>query len=104
MALSPDIPDAGFLTRTRLRRTGGSLVMVVPAPARDLLDLAEGQEVLVSVEGGKVVMQPVMGAKGTRVRRPKYTLDQLVAGMETEPAAPTERDWMDAPPAGRETW
>ena len=49
-------------------------------------------------------MQPVMGAKGTRVRRPKYTLDQLVAGMETEPAAPTERDWMDAPPAGRETW
>jgi AbrB family looped-hinge helix DNA binding protein len=78
--------------------------MVVPAPARDLLDLAEGQEVLVSVEGGKVVMQPVRGDKGTRVRRPKYTLDQLVAGMETEPAAPTERDWIDAPPAGRETW
>ena len=99
------LANAGFLGRTRLKKTGGSLVMIVPAPARDLLNLTEGQEMLVSVEGSKVVMEPAVTTPPTHVRRPKYTLDELVAGMEPDTVSVGEdAGWMDAPPAGREIW
>jgi antitoxin component of MazEF toxin-antitoxin module len=38
-------------------------------------------------------------------RRPKYTLDELVVGMNPElPLTDEERAWMDEPAAGREIW
>jgi antitoxin ChpS len=97
------VSNAGFLGKTRLKKTGGSLVMIVPAPARDLLNLTEGQEMLVSVEGSRVVMEPVATTPPMRVRRPKYTLDELVAGIEPDEDRDTT-GWIDAPPVGRETW
>lgn len=104
-ATSGPMPGAGFLAKTRLKKAGGSLVMTVPASARNLLHLTEGQEMAVSVEGSKVVMEPMPRAKAMRVRRPKYTLDELVAGMNPDaPPSDEERAWMDAPPAGREAW
>lgn len=91
----------GFLARTRLKKAGGSLVMTVPASARNLLQLTEGQEMLVTVEDNKVVMEPLPpDMAAPRVRRPKYSLEQLLEGMELEDGGA----WLDAPPAGRETW
>jgi len=95
----------GYLSRTRLKKAGGSLVMTVPASARNLLNLVEGQEMVVSVEGTKVIAEPVSLEPPVRVRRPKYTLDDLVAGMDPDtPLTDEEKAWMDAPPAGREVW
>lgn len=99
------MPGAGFLAKTRLKKAGGSLVMTVPASARNLLHLREGQEMAVSVEGSKVVLEPMAAGKPMRVRRPKYTLDELVAGYNADaPLTDEERAWMDAPPVGREIW
>ena len=99
------MPGAGFLAKTRLKKAGGSLVVTVPASARNLLHLREGQQMAVSVEGSKVVLEPMATGKPVRVRRPKYTLDELVAGYNADaPLTDEERAWMDAPPAGREIW
>jgi antitoxin ChpS len=96
---------AGFLATTRLKKSGGSLVMTVPAPARKLLHLTEGQEMAVSVEGSKVIVEPASAGKVMQTGQPKYTLDELVAGMNPDaPPADEERTWTDAPPAGREIW
>ena len=98
-------PGGGVLASTRLKRAGGSLVIVVPAAARNLLGLAEGQELAVSVDEGKIVLEPLSGAAPQRFRRPKYTLDQLVEGMDPDAPRRTEdQGWMNEPPAGREVW
>lgn len=105
LATSGATSSGGFLARTQLKKAGGSLVVTVPAAARNLLHLTEGQEMTVSVEGSKVIMEPMAMEKPLRVRRPKYTLDELVAGMNPDaPLSDEERSWMDAPPAGREIW
>ena len=40
-----------------------------------------------------------------RFRKPKYTLDELVAGMNPDaPLTEEERAWMDAQAGGREVW
>jgi len=79
--------------------------MTVPAPARKLLHLAAGQEMAVSVEGSKVIMEPMSAGEIPRTRRPKYTLEELVAGMNPDATiSDDDRTWTDAPPAGREIW
>jgi antitoxin ChpS len=79
--------------------------MTVPAPARKLLHLTEGQEMAVSVEGSKVIMEPAPVGEVMQTRQPKYTLDELVAGMNPDaPLTDEERAWTDALPAGREIW
>jgi antitoxin ChpS len=99
-------PDAGFLAIAKLKRAGGSLVMTVPAAARNLLGLIEGQEMAISVKGTQVIAEPMpVPEKVLKVRRPKYTLDELVAGYDADtPLNDDEREWMDAPPVGREVW
>ena len=94
------------LTHTTLKKAGGSLVMTVPAPARHALGLAEGTEMSVAVEGSRLVLEAVAPAQADlRVRRPKYTLDELVAGMNPDaPLTAEEQEWMEAAPAGREIW
>jgi antitoxin ChpS len=95
-----------FLTTAKLKKAGGSLVMTVPAAARNMLGLTEGQEMAVSVNGTQVIAEPMPAMeKALKVRRPKYTLDELVAGYDVDaPLTDDERAWMDTPPAGREIW
>jgi antitoxin ChpS len=79
--------------------------MTVPAPARNLLHLTEGQEMVVSVDGTKIIVEPIPLGKPMQSRRPKYTLDELVVDMNPElPLTDEERAWMDEPAAGREIW
>jgi antitoxin ChpS len=85
------------LTRVVLKKAGGSLTMTVPAAARDALHLAVGMEMSVSVEGQRLVLEPMKPA------RPKYTIDELIAKCDLSAPYPDEaREWIDAPPVGRE--
>ncbi len=99
-AVDDRAPDAGApLTRTTLKKTGGSLVMTVPAAARDALGLLAGTEMAVSIEDGRLVLEPMQRS------RPRYSLAALLA--QCDPSAPhtkEERAWIDAPPVGRELW
>jgi antitoxin ChpS len=96
---------SGALATTRLKRAGGSLVVTVPASARNLLNLTEGQEMSVSVVGSTVVLEPMPTARPMRVRRPKYTLDELVADANPDAGlSDEERAWQDEKPMGREVW
>ena len=90
-------PSQPGLTRVVLKKAGGSLTMTVPAPARDALHLAVGMEMSVSVEGHRLVLEPV------KPIRPKYTIDELIAKCDLSAPYPDEaREWIDTPPVGRE--
>ncbi|MDP1732460.1 MAG: hypothetical protein Q8L54_15065 [Devosia sp.] len=86
----------GIITTT-IKKAGGSLLMTVPAPARDALHLAEGQEMTVLVEGDRLIYEPARSA------RPKYSIDELIAKCDLSAPYPDEaREWIDAPAVGRE--
>jgi antitoxin ChpS len=90
---------ADALLTSTVRRSGGSLLVTVPASARDALQLAEGQELTVSVEAGRLIFEPAQ----TTVRRSKYTLDELLSQCDfSQPLSEDERLWLDEPPVGRE--
>ena len=108
-AVASQVPTSEFISQrvgsTRLKKAGGSLVAVVPAMARDLLHLTEGQELAVKVEGTKITLEPVVRHASLKVRRPRYTLDDLLGQAEAE-AVQSEgvADWQKATAVGREVW
>lgn len=104
--MSKEQAASGFSTRSRLKKAGGSLVLTVPATARNMLGLTEGQEMMISVVGQQVIAEAVTKPQKTmKVRKPKYTLDELLEGYEPDRTLTAEeRAWMDAPPVGNETW
>lgn len=80
---------------TKLRKVGGSVMLAVPPAILDLLHLRPGATVGVSVDGDRLVVYPKP--------RPRYTLAELLAASDyTQPQAPGEREWVDAPAVGRE--
>lgn len=99
-------PNGAFSTTSRLKKAGGSLVLTVPAAARNMLGLTEGQEMMVSVRGRQVIAEPVSTPPKTiKVRKPKYALDELLDGYDADaPRSPEDRAWIDAPAAGKEVW
>lgn len=96
----------GFSTVSKLKKAGGSLVLTVPAAARNMLGLSEGQEMTVSVREGKVIAEPLVSPKKLmKVRRPKYSLDELLEGYDSNaPRTDEEQTWIDAPAVGKEAW
>lgn len=104
-AVDRTAPPAPTLAPARLKKAGGSLVVTVPAAARHMLQLTEGQQMAVRVEGSKLTLEPIPDGASQKPRRPRYTLDELLAQCEPE----TGRDedgqaWIEAPAAGREAW
>ncbi len=80
---------------TNLRKVGGSIMLAVPPAILDLLRLRAGAAVGVTVDGGRLVVEPRS--------RPRYTLAELLAASDyAQPSPPEEREWVDAPPASRE--
>ncbi|HUY81302.1 MAG TPA: hypothetical protein VMU92_06230 [Acidobacteriaceae bacterium] len=80
---------------TNLRKVGGSIMLAVPPAILDLLHLEVGATVGLAIDGERLVIDP-------RVR-PRYTLDELLAASDySQPQPPEEREWVDAPPVGRE--
>lgn len=80
---------------TNLRKVGGSVMLAVPPTILDLLSLAVGAKVDIGVESGRMIVKPR--------KRPKYTLDELLAqcGEVGAPSA-EDRAWLEAKPVGRE--
>ena len=80
---------------THLRKVGGSVMLAIPPALLDALDLKQDSSVGLSVRNGKLLVEPQA--------QPRYTLDALIA--QCDPAAPDDpelREWLDAPPVGRE--
>jgi len=82
---------------TTLRKVGGSVMLAVPPAFLDQLHLQADAQVGLVVSEGRLVVEPAP--------RPRYTLDELLALAEASGAYPLpseEREWVDAPPIGRE--
>ena len=80
---------------TNLRKVGGSVMLAVPPVLLNLLHLEAGATVAVDVENGRLIVEPKP--------RPRYTLAELLEASDySQAAAPDEREWLDAPAAGRE--
>ena len=82
---------------TNLRKVGGSVISAVPPAILDLLHLQAGATVGVAVADGRLIVDPKP--------RPRYTLAELLAEAEASGAYPLsaeEREWIDAPPVGKE--
>lgn len=83
------------MRRTSLRKVGGSVMLAVPPVILDLLRLKAGAKVAVTVENGRLIVEPES--------RPHYTLSALLAESDySRPQSAAEREWVDAPAAGGE--
>ncbi len=79
----------------RLRKVGGSVMLAIPKPMLDALDLGPDAAVGLSIKSGRLVVDPK--------RRRRYSLDELLA--QCKPSARrtrADRDWHTSPPVGRE--
>ncbi len=66
---------------TNLRKVGGSIMLAVPPALLDILHLRPGAKVGLAVRSGRLVVEPQ--------RRPRYTLDELLA--QCNPRAPAQQ-------------
>jgi len=79
----------------QLRRVGGSTMFAIPPEILKLLHLQAGDSVMVTVESGRLVVEPR--------QRPRYTLAELLAASDySMPPSAEEREWLDAEAVGRE--
>ena len=80
---------------TNLRKVGGSVMLAVPPALLDILRLRPGAQVGLSIESGRLVVEPR--------QRPRYTLDELLAQCNPKAARRKEdRDWLSGKSAGAE--
>lgn len=80
---------------TNLRKVGGSIMLAVPPALLDMLQLDVGARVGISVDNGRLVIEPQA--------RPRYTLAELLAQCDTSAnLTAEEREWLDSEPAGNE--
>lgn len=72
---------------TNLRKVGGSIMLAVPPALLDILRLRPGAKVDITVESGRLVVEPR--------ERPRYTLDELLAQCNPRvPRSKQEREWL----------
>jgi antitoxin ChpS len=82
-------------TTSTLRTVGGSVMMAIPKPLLESLGVAPNAKLDLVVEDGKLVATPR--------KRPKYTLDELMAEWDPWPERTVEeQEWLDSPPVGKE--
>ena len=80
---------------TNLRKVGGSIMLAVPPAILDILHLQAGATVGLSVDHGRLVVEPTV--------RPKYNLDDLLAQCDASVEVGAEdRVWLDSKPVGME--
>lgn len=85
------------MTSVTLRNLGGSVVMAVPKKILDLVDLNAGSKVDLSVENGRLIVDPR--------KKPKYTLKELLSRCRPSDLKPNRkyRAWLRGGPVGKET-
>ncbi len=80
-------------TTTHVRKWGNSLAVRLPQNILNQLQLAVDGEVSISVENGKIILEPV--------KRREYTLEELLAQCPPE----SIHDEIDfGKPRGKEVW
>jgi len=80
---------------TNLRKVGGSVMLAVPPALLDVLHLVAGAKVGLAVDNGRLIVEPNT--------RPRYTMAELLAASNySQPQAPEDREWVDAPAVGGE--
>jgi antitoxin component of MazEF toxin-antitoxin module len=85
------------VSKTSLRKTGGSLTLTVPAEIAKELSLEERQNVKLSVRAGKIIMEPIPMARG------KMTLAERLAMCDTKIQYSEDlQAWVDIPSVGDE--
>ncbi|MEN9867461.1 MAG: Antitoxin PemI [Pseudomonadota bacterium] len=83
------------MSTATLRAVGGSVMMAVPKPILDLVQLQAGSQVTIEVKQGQLIISPV--------RKKRYTLAELVAQCDLSlPITDEEQAWLDAPAVGLE--
>jgi antitoxin ChpS len=79
----------------RLRKVGGSVMLAIPKPMLDALDLAPETSVDLSIKGGRLVIDPK--------KKRRYSLDELLRQCKRSARRSTaERDWVTGRAVGRE--
>jgi antitoxin ChpS len=80
---------------TNLRKVGGSVMLAVPPALLDILQLQPGAKVGITVENGRLVVEPQ--------QRRRYTLDELLAKCDPKARrSKKEREWEGSKPIGGE--
>ena len=80
---------------TKLRRVGGSVMMVVPPAILELMRLKANETVELAVEGERLIVESP--------KKPRYSLAELLAERGSHaPVTDEDRAWLESPPAGRE--
>ncbi|MDK4746939.1 antitoxin [Leclercia sp. 119287] len=80
---------------TRLKKVGGSVMLAVPPAILKTLDLQPDSEVGVTIDNGCLIVEPQ--------KRPHYSLAELLAQCDPQAELSEEdREWVDAPAAGKE--
>ncbi len=80
---------------THLRKVGGSIMLAVPPALLDLLRLGPGAKLDIAVESGRLIVEPR--------KRPRYTLEELLAQCEPDaPRTTEELEWLNDEAVGRE--
>jgi antitoxin ChpS len=78
-----------------LRAVGGSVVVALPKPSLERLNLRAGSRVRIEVDGDKVTLTPIA--------KPRYTLAELLANCDfSRRVSREERAWLSSKPAGKE--
>ena len=78
-----------------LRKIGGSVMLAVPSAILDMLQLEPGAAVGMTVESGRLVVEPIV--------RKKYSLQELLARCDASAPLSGEDDvWTGSGSAGRE--
>ncbi|HVZ83384.1 MAG TPA: hypothetical protein VG893_06880 [Terracidiphilus sp.] len=83
------------MARASLRKVGGSVMLAVPPAILDVLRLKAGSAVDLTIDGDRLVIEAESG--------PRYTMAELLSQSDySAPQTDEEREWLDAPPVGRE--
>lgn len=79
----------------RLRKVGGSVMLAIPKPMLEALDLGPDASVALSIKAGRLVIDPK--------KRHRYSLDDLLAQCKPSARRSREdREWSTSRPIGRE--
>lgn len=76
-----------------LRTLGGSVVLAIPPGFLESLHLQAGSKVEIDLAGDILTLKPA---------RKRYTLAELLEGMEEGDTLPIDHDFENAPPVGNE--
>jgi antitoxin MazE len=88
-----NVDTGGDEMRAKIQKWGNSLAVRIPKALAELVELSDGREVELSVEEGRMIVQPA--------RKRRYTLEELVAGISDE----NRHDEIGTGPSvGNEAW